>query len=260
MLRKLLATLLLALVVIGVVSRVRRAMLASPLPTAPKEAAADLTLSRQAGRGSGGLSGQLPLLDSLTRLTVRQRIGGEPDRHYLDSLLTGPDSLVRHWPPELEPVPFAIIPGGPAGWLDEMTGEARRAVDAWSSAGAGLRLVETRDTAAALLTIRWVDTLGGERGGYTDVSWDRSGRIRKAQIYLATRATVTGRPLSGESRREIALHEIGHALGLPHSSIATDVMYPIAQNSAPTDRDRFSLRLLYQLPTGWIGVGTRPQP
>lgn len=259
MLRKLLATLLVALVALGVVSRVRKALQASPAPTAA-DPVTDLTLDTRSSRPAGGLSSPLPPLDSIVRLTVRQQLAGEPDRHYLDSLLAGTDSLVRHWPPELEPVPFAIITGGAPGYLDEMASEARGAVDAWSSAGAGLRLVETRDTTTALLTIRWVDTLGGERGGYTDVSWDRSGRIRHAQIYLATHATVTGRLLTPESRQEIALHEIGHALGLPHSSVATDVMYPVAQNRAPTERDRFSLRLLYQLPTGWIGVSPRPQP
>jgi hypothetical protein len=256
MLRKLLATVLVALVALGIYAQVRKAVLASPAPSAAANAAVDLTLD---GRSAdpGRSAAPLPMLDSVARQNLRQRLAMEPERHYLDSLLTGADSLVRHWPPELEPVPFAIIAGGPAGYLDEMAYEARGAVDAWSSAGAGLRLVETSDTTAALLTIHWVDTLGGERGGYTDVSWDGSGRIRRARIYLATRATVTGRPLGAEARREIALHEIGHALGLPHSSMAADVMYPVAQNPAPTDRDRFSLRLLYQLPTGWIGVAPR---
>jgi hypothetical protein len=230
--------------------------LASSIAPPAADTIADLTLDGRTG-GEPGVSSPLPLLDSAARLNLRQRIATESERHYLDSLLSGTDSMVRHWPPEVEPVPFAVIPGGPADYATEMAYEARAAVDAWGSAGAGLRLVETSDTTAALLTIRWVDTLGGERGGYTDVSWDRSGRIKRARIYLATRATISGRALSAEARREIALHEIGHALGLPHSSAPADVMYPIAQNPAPTDRDRFSLRLLYQLPTGWIGVAPR---
>jgi hypothetical protein len=31
-------------------------------------------------------------------------------------------------------------------------------------------------------------------------------------------------------------------------------MHPIATAPELTDRDRFSLRLLYELPTGWIGT------
>lgn len=259
MLRKLLAVILLALVTLGVLGRVRQAMHATaPLP-GPADSIVDLTLDGRTATGNG-LTTPLPGLDSIARRSIRQQVEGEPDRHYLDSLFSDSDSLVRHWPPELEPVPYAIIAGGTESFTPDMVFEARGAIDAWGSAGAGVRLVETSDTTAALLTVRWVDTLGGERGGYTDLAWDRSGRIRRARISLATRATVTGRPLSPEARSEIALHELGHALGLPHSSYPGDVMFPVAQNSAPSDRDRFSLRLLYQLPTGWIGVGPRATP
>lgn len=259
MLAKVLALILLLLVMIGVASQVRKVARLAPAPAVATDSVRDLTLEAptRRSRSAADLSAPLPPLDSMARLSIRDQIRGEPDRHYLDSLFTGPDSVIRHWPPELEPVRFAIIPGGPATFTPEMALEARDAVDAWGSAAAGLGLVESQDTAEALLVIRWVDTLGGERGGTTDVTWDRSGRIRKAAIYLATRATKSRRELSSQSRREIALHEIGHALGLPHSSNPGDIMYPIAQNSTPSERDRFSLRMLYQLPTGWVGVGPR---
>lgn len=261
MLNRVLTVILLLLLAIGIVSQVRKASANRPV-AAVADSLRDLTLDSpsQRTRSAGGLSTPLPQLDSNSRITIRDQLRAELDRHYLDSLLTGSDSVVRHWPKELEPVPYSIIPGGPASYTSEMAFEARSAVDAWGSTVAGVRLIETSDTTGALLTLRWVDTLGGDRGGYTDVTWDRSGRIRKAQIYLATHATNGARALSTESRREIALHEIGHALGLPHSSRPTDVMYPIAQNPVPSDRDRFSLRMLYQLPTGWVGVGARGSP
>lgn len=258
MLPRVLAAILILLVALGVVSQVRKAMQPAAA-TVAADTMTDLTLAGRTAASQRGksLSSPLPPLDSITRLTLRDQIRSETDRHYLDSLLSGTDSMVRHWPPELEPVPFAVIPGGPASFTSDMAFEARDAIDAWRSAGTGVRLIETNDTLAALIKVRWVDTLGGERGGYTDVAWDRSGRIRRALVTLATRATATGNGLSPQSRREIALHEVGHALGLPHSNRPTDVMFPVAQNEAPTDRDRFSLRMLYQLPTGWIGVAPR---
>jgi hypothetical protein len=89
------------------------------------------------------------------------------------------------------------------------------------------------------------------------VTWDKAGRIRRVTVYLATRSPATGRPFSPESRRAIVLHELGHALGLPHSTASGDAMYPVASTNVPSDRDRFSLRLLYELPSGWIGTANR---
>jgi hypothetical protein len=37
-------------------------------------------------------------------------------------------------------------------------------------------------------------------------------------------------------------------------------MFPVASAATLTDRDRFSLRLLYELPMGWIGTGRPVTP
>jgi predicted Zn-dependent protease len=50
----------------------------------------------------------------------------------------------------------------------------------------------------------------------------------------------------------LALHEIGHALGLGHSSSRADAMYPIAMSSELSERDRRTAQLLYDLPPGSI--------
>jgi hypothetical protein len=232
-----------------------------PAPPRP-----DLTLAPSRGGRQSRAGIELPgdvvaPLDSLTRLTVRLRLVGEPDRHYLDSLVSSADSIVRRWTAGERSVPYAIVPGSAPGFLPEMVHEVRWAIDSWSPTAVGLNMLEAPDTARASMVIRWADTLTGDRAGFTDITWDRAGRIRHAEVYLGTRSPNTGRPLVPDARRAVALHEIGHALGLPHSADRDDVMYPIATSTQPTDRDRFSLRLLYQLPTGWVGAGdTQPSP
>jgi predicted Zn-dependent protease len=48
----------------------------------------------------------------------------------------------------------------------------------------------------------------------------------------------------------LALHELGHALGLGHSPVQEDVLYPVTRANDLSDRDRRTARLLYSLPPG----------
>jgi hypothetical protein len=55
--------------------------------------------------------------------------------------------------------------------------------------------------------------------------------------------------LDDSLRRVVVTHEIGHALGLPHSSLLGSVMYPTGGTHQPADTDYADLRALYP-PTG----------
>jgi predicted Zn-dependent protease len=61
-----------------------------------------------------------------------------------------------------------------------------------------------------------------------------------------------GRPLDGQSLRAIALHEIGHLIGLAHSDDGHDVMAPLVRVTALSAADRATARLLYTLPAGHL--------
>ena len=262
MMRRVLTGLLLLLLSLIGVAKVRetlRPAAAGPRPAVADSGPPDLTLTpAQADQRHALLSDAFAESasppDSLTRAGARIRLGAEVDRQYLDSLFSGPDSVVRHWPVGIGAIGVAIVPGGTPDFLPEMLSEVRQALDTWSPAAAGLRFLEQEDTASAAMVVRWKETLEADRAGATDVTWDEAGRVRRVAVYLTTRSPSTGRPFAPETRRAIALHELGHALGLPHSDRPADVMYPIATAIALTDRDRFSLRLLYELPTGWIGT------
>jgi Matrixin len=82
--------------------------------------------------------------------------------------------------------------------------------------------------------------------------------VRKAAISLALR-TNAGFPMPDAALLAVAVHETGHALGLPHSADSADVMFPATRTGTLSERDRRTAQLLYQLPTGPLRDVTETQ-
>lgn len=196
--------------------------------------------------------GGTPTVDRLARLAARRLLDGEGRQTYLDSLMLTTDSVVRRWPDRAgTPLRVAIVEGGPPDYASRMATFVREALARWEETGAGLRFDIVSDTAGADIAVRWIDRFGFERAGQTDLTWDQFGRVRKATIMLAVH-TDTGAELPDISLLSVALHEAGHAIGLPHSADSSDVMFPATRTGSLSDRDRRTALLLYRLPPGSV--------
>ena len=123
----------------------------------------------------------------------------------------------------------------------------------WSGNPFPIRILRTAQGEADFEVV-WTSSLGGSQLGVTSTEW-RSGAggagMRVVALRLVTRAP--NNPQQRLEARQIGLtatHEMGHALGLPHSDNRRDVMYPTNSASRLTADDFESMRALYRLPNG----------
>jgi len=184
---------------------------------------------------------------------VRRRLEQGATGTYISDVLFEHDSALARWPDRVERPLRVWIDADPPleGWNLDFEGQVRAAFAAWTETDIPVRFVFVADSADADVDVRWVDRFDEPISGKT--RWARDSRwwIVDGSITIALHHN-SGPTLSATAIHAIALHEVGHLLGLDHSRNPENIMTPRVRVKALSDEDRATMRLLYTLPPGTV--------
>jgi hypothetical protein len=184
---------------------------------------------------------------------VRRALDAGSRGTYIDEVLGSRDSSLARWPDRAgRPLTVWIqTPASLPGWHEGFAQRAREAFGEWEGTGVPLRFAFVSDSARAAVHLTWVDHFGEPISGKT--LWARDDRwwIVSADVVLALHHR-DGSPLDESAMRAIALHEVGHLVGLDHTRDAANIMAPRVRVRELSAAARATARLLYSVPPGRV--------
>ncbi len=219
---------------------------------APPEAS---TQTATGGDAQDAVIGEASALPAPVRdiAAIRTVLARDAAGTYIGDILALRDSNVARWPARTtDPVRVWIDErSNTPGFTSALASDVRRAFADWGRAGAPLTFTFTGDSASADVTVTFRERFDEPISGRTRWVRDPHWWIVGGDIVLALR-TPTDRVVTAPQLYAIALHEIGHLLGLDHTTDTSAVMAPRVSALQLAASDVATMRLIYMIPPGSV--------
>jgi hypothetical protein len=172
---------------------------------------------------------------------------------YIGEMLLSRDSSLARWPERrARPIRVWIQPSSDVtDWKPAYVDEAYAAFDEWDALDLPVSFTYVSDSTDAEVHVTWIHAFREPISGQTEWTRDNHWWITGASILLAVHHHK-GVMLDEDAMRALALHEIGHLLGLDHTYDVRSIMAPKVRVRALSSADKATVRLLYTLPPGAV--------
>jgi hypothetical protein len=186
-------------------------------------------------------------------LDIRRRLLMGENGTYIGEILGERDSALARWPERVAQPVRVWVGTDPQidGWDPSYPERVRDAFDQWANLGIPVKFTFVRDSTDADVHVSWIDHFDSPISGKT--IWARDSRwwIVTANITLALHHNA-GELLDPKAIHAIALHEVGHLLGLDHTADTANIMTARVRVRDLSEADRNTMKLLYSLPPGSV--------
>lgn len=182
---------------------------------------------------------------------TRRRIASGMAGTYIDELLTARDSAISRWPDRVTRPLRVFVRDGEVleQWNPDFMPAVRDAFDTWTQAGIPVHFSFVRDSATADIAVHFIERFANGISGKT--IWSRDGYhwLLSSDIQLAV-THPNGGTVTAPQMRAIALHEVGHLLGLDHTTNPDNIMSARVRVRELSEADKATVRLVYAVPAG----------
>jgi hypothetical protein len=181
---------------------------------------------------------------------ARAKVRDQEAGTYIKEILIERDSSLARWRAREEPV-TVWVQSRPdlKDWNDAYIASVSDAFMAWDAVKLPVRFRMVSDSTDAEIHVTWLDKFEEPISGRTRWSRDDNWWIINASILLAIHHQQ-GDQLDQSAMKAMALHEVGHLLGLDHTQNVGSIMAPRVRIRDLAPIDIATIRVIYSVNAG----------